>query len=57
MCFVFTCGETSFKHALEGYEGIMCRCHNCGNYSAKVIKSKPWFTFCFVVRYRPFPFM
>lgn len=55
MCLVFTCGETTFRHAVEGYDGILCRCHNCGNYSAKVVKSKPWFTFCFVVRPPPFP--
>ncbi|KAB5578281.1 hypothetical protein GE09DRAFT_1089169 [Coniochaeta sp. 2T2.1] len=48
MCLVFTCGETTFRREVEGYEGIVCRCHNCGNYSAKVVKSKPWFTFCFV---------
>ncbi|KAH8906284.1 hypothetical protein BR93DRAFT_928881 [Coniochaeta sp. PMI_546] len=48
MCLVFTCGETTFRREVEGYEGIVCRCHNCGNFSARVVKSKPWFTFCFV---------
>lgn len=35
---------------MEGYEGVVCQCHNCGNYSGHVIKSNPWFTFCFIVR-------
>ncbi|KAK4647637.1 Rhodopsin-like protein [Podospora pseudocomata] len=48
MCLIFTCGEHTFRKEVEGYEGIVCRCHNCGNYSASVIKSHPWFTFCFV---------
>jgi hypothetical protein len=49
MCLIFTCGEHTFRKEVEGYEGITCQCHNCGNYSGKVIKSNPWFTFCFVV--------
>ncbi|KAF7515556.1 hypothetical protein G7054_g14518 [Neopestalotiopsis clavispora] len=48
MCLIFTCGEHTFRKEVEGYEGITCQCHNCGNYSGKVIKSNPWFTFCFV---------
>ncbi|KAH8899294.1 hypothetical protein GQ53DRAFT_758515 [Thozetella sp. PMI_491] len=48
MCLIFTCGEHTFRKEVEGYEGIVCRCHNCGNYNAHVIKSHPWFTFCFV---------
>ncbi|EMR71993.1 putative ribonuclease p complex subunit protein [Eutypa lata UCREL1] len=48
MCFVFTCGEHTFRKEVEGYEGVICQCHNCGNYSGRVIKSNPWFTFCFV---------
>lgn len=49
MCLIFTCGEHTFRKEVEGYEGVVCQCHNCGNYSGKVIKSNPWFTFCFVV--------
>ncbi len=53
-----------FSKQLQGYEGTLCQCHNCvgcaslssdmqlipgkGNYSARVIKRNPWFTFCFV---------
>ncbi|KAK0731322.1 hypothetical protein B0H67DRAFT_505590 [Lasiosphaeris hirsuta] len=48
MCLIFTCGEHTFKKEVEGYEGVVCRCYNCGNYSGHVIKSHPWFTFCFV---------
>ncbi|XXH05967.1 hypothetical protein Hte_012410 [Hypoxylon texense] len=48
MCLIFTCGEHTFRKEVEGYEGIVCQCHNCGNYSGHVIKSNPWFTFCFV---------
>ncbi|KAK3934951.1 hypothetical protein QBC46DRAFT_398614 [Diplogelasinospora grovesii] len=48
MCLIFTCGEHTFRKEVEGYEGIVCRCYNCGNYSGHVIKSHPWFTFCFV---------
>ncbi len=50
MCLIFTCGEHTFRKEVEGYEGVVCRCHNCGNYSGHVLKSHPWFTFCFVVR-------
>jgi hypothetical protein len=49
MCFIFTFGEHTFRKEVEGYQGIVCRCYNCGNYSGHVIKSHPWFTFCFVV--------
>lgn len=49
MCIIFTCGEHTFRKQVEGYEGTVCQCHNCGNYSGHVIKSNPWFTFCFVV--------
>ncbi|KAJ9151878.1 hypothetical protein NKR23_g2643 [Pleurostoma richardsiae] len=48
MCIIFTCGEHTFRKEVEGYEGIVCRCYNCGNYSGRVIKSHPWFTFCFI---------
>ncbi|KAK1755213.1 hypothetical protein QBC47DRAFT_383079 [Echria macrotheca] len=48
MCLIFTCGEHTFRKEVEGYEGIVCRCYNCGNYSGHVIKQHPWFTFCFV---------
>src|SRR5262245_53662053 len=49
MCIVFTCGEQKFRKQVEGYENVTCQCHNCGNYSGKVIKEHPWFTFCFIV--------
>ncbi|CZR55045.1 uncharacterized protein PAC_04931 [Phialocephala subalpina] len=48
MCFIFTCGEHEFSSQLKGYEGVLCQCHNCGNWSARVIKRNPWFTFCFI---------
>jgi len=48
MCFIFTCGEQEFSNQLKGYEGAVCQCRNCGNYSARVIKRHPWFTFCFI---------
>lgn len=48
MCIIFTCGEQTFRREVEGYEGLVCRCLNCGNYSGHVIKTHPWFTFCFV---------
>ncbi|KUI70332.1 hypothetical protein VM1G_05995 [Cytospora mali] len=48
MCLIFTCGEHTFRKQVEGYEGVVCQCHNCGNYSGHVIKSHPWFTFCFI---------
>jgi len=48
MCFIFTCGEHEFSSQLKGYESVLCQCHNCGNWSARVIKRNPWFTFCFV---------
>ncbi|RFU34328.1 hypothetical protein B7463_g2024, partial [Scytalidium lignicola] len=41
MCIVFTCGEQEFTKQLQGYEGV-------GNYSARVLKRNPWFTFCFI---------
>lgn len=53
MCIIFTCGEHTFRKQVEGYEGVICQCHNCGNYNGHVIKSHPWFTFCFVVRETP----
>jgi len=49
MCIIFTCGEQTFRKDVEGYEGIVCRCYNCGNYSGHVLKSHSWFTFCFIV--------
>ncbi|KAI0126886.1 hypothetical protein BJ170DRAFT_596453 [Xylariales sp. AK1849] len=48
MCLIFTCGEHTFRKEVEGYEGVVCQCHNCGNWSGRVIKTNPWFTFCFV---------
>jgi hypothetical protein len=53
-----------FSSQLKGYENVLCQCHNCacctlppllvdtdsfqGNWSARVIKRNPWFTFCFI---------
>ncbi|KAK3393701.1 hypothetical protein B0H63DRAFT_25182 [Podospora didyma] len=48
MCLIFTCGEHTFRKEVEGYEGLVCRCYNCGNMSGSVVKTHPWFTFCFV---------
>ncbi|KAK0617985.1 hypothetical protein B0T17DRAFT_591906 [Bombardia bombarda] len=48
MCLIFTCGEHTFRKEVEGFEGIVCRCYNCGNYAGSVLKSNPWFTFCFI---------
>ncbi|KAI1090356.1 hypothetical protein F5B19DRAFT_494515 [Rostrohypoxylon terebratum] len=48
MCLIFTCGEHTFRKEVEGYEGVICQCHNCGNWAGHVMKSNPWFTFCFV---------
>ena len=49
MFFFFICGEHTFRKEVPGYEGLVCQCHNCGNMSGHVLKSNPWFTFCFVV--------
>lgn len=49
MCLIFTCGEHTFRKEVEGYESVTCQCHNCGNWSGHVIKTHPWFTFCFIV--------
>ncbi|KAH7321376.1 hypothetical protein B0I35DRAFT_511076 [Stachybotrys elegans] len=48
MFFFFTCGEHTFRREVPGYEGIVCQCHHCGNMAGRVIKSNPWFTFCFI---------
>ncbi|KAK5992896.1 hypothetical protein PT974_06321 [Cladobotryum mycophilum] len=48
MCLFFVCGEQTFQSELKGYEGIICQCHNCGNMSGHVLKSRPFFTFCFI---------
>ncbi|KAL2210561.1 hypothetical protein CC79DRAFT_1355240 [Sarocladium strictum] len=48
MFFFFTCGEKTFRSELDGYQGIVCQCHHCGNMSGHVLKSRPFFTFCFV---------
>ncbi|KAK3328909.1 hypothetical protein B0H66DRAFT_596519 [Apodospora peruviana] len=48
MCLIFTCGEHTFRKEVEGYEGVICQCYNCGNYRGHVVKSHPWFTFCFI---------
>ncbi|KAI6783135.1 uncharacterized protein J7T54_000637 [Emericellopsis cladophorae] len=48
MFFFFTCGEKTIRSKLPGYEGVVCQCHNCGNMSGRVLKRRPFFTFCFV---------
>jgi hypothetical protein len=48
MFFFFTCGEHTFRKEVPGYEGMVCQCHHCGNMAGHVIKSNPWFTFCFI---------
>lgn len=50
MFFFFTCGEHTFRKEVPGYEGKVCQCHHCGNMAGRVIKSNPFFTFCFIVR-------
>lgn len=49
MFFFFVCGEHTFRKSVEGYEGMVCQCYNCGNMAGHVIKSHPWFTFCWIV--------
>lgn len=49
MFFFFVCGEHTFRKDVEGYEGMVCQCYNCGNMAGHVIKSHPWFTFCWIV--------
>ncbi|KAG9256108.1 uncharacterized protein F5Z01DRAFT_651090 [Emericellopsis atlantica] len=48
MFFFFVCGEKTIRSKLPGYEGVVCQCHNCGNMSGRVLKRRPFFTFCFV---------
>ncbi|KKA29964.1 hypothetical protein TD95_003778 [Thielaviopsis punctulata] len=48
MFFFFTFGEHTFRKEVSDYRGVVCQCHNCGNMSGRVLKSNPWFTFCFV---------
>ncbi|KAF6815955.1 hypothetical protein CMUS01_08472 [Colletotrichum musicola] len=48
MFFFFVCGEHTFRKSVEGYEGMVCQCYNCGNMAGHVIKSHPWFTFCWI---------
>jgi hypothetical protein len=49
MFFFFVCGEHTFRKDVHGYEGMVCQCYNCGNMAGRVIKSHPWFTFCWIV--------
>lgn len=49
MFFFFTCGEHTFRKEVDGYEGMVCQCYNCGNMAGRVIKSHPWFTICWIV--------
>jgi hypothetical protein len=49
MFFFFVCGEHTFRKQVDGYEGMVCQCYNCGNMAGHVIKSHPWFTFCWIV--------
>lgn len=59
MFFFFVCGEHRFRSEVEGYKGLTCQCHNCGNWSASVVKTHPWFTLCFIASFfffhYPFP--
>ncbi|KAH7375886.1 hypothetical protein B0T11DRAFT_271161 [Plectosphaerella cucumerina] len=48
MFFFFVCGEHTFRKQVDGYEGMVCQCYNCGNMAGHVIKSHPWFTFCWI---------
>ncbi|CRK12370.1 hypothetical protein HYQ45_013802 [Verticillium longisporum] len=48
MFFFFVCGEHTFRKQVAGYEGIVCQCYNCGNMAGHVIKTHPWFTFCWI---------
>ncbi|KAF4121719.1 hypothetical protein GMORB2_1558 [Geosmithia morbida] len=48
MFFFFVCGEHTFQSDVEGYENIICQCHNCGNMSGHVLKRRPFFTFCWI---------
>jgi hypothetical protein len=48
MFFFFVCGEKTIRKELEGYEGLTCQCHNCGNMSGRVLKRRPFFTFCWI---------
>ena len=52
MFFFFVCGEHTFRKQVDGYEGMVCQCYNCGNMAGHVIKSHPWFTFCWIVSCR-----
>ncbi|KAM0335304.1 hypothetical protein ACHAQA_000349 [Verticillium albo-atrum] len=48
MFFFFVCGEHTFRKQVAGYEGMVCQCYNCGNMAGHVIKTHPWFTFCWI---------
>ncbi|KFH46407.1 hypothetical protein ACRE_027190 [Hapsidospora chrysogenum ATCC 11550] len=48
MFFFFVCGEKTIRSELAGYEGVVCQCHHCGNMSGRVLKRRPFFTFCFI---------
>lgn len=54
MFFFFVCGEKTFQSDVEGFEGVVCQCHNCGNMSGHVVKRRPFFTFCWIVRFLSF---
>ncbi|KAL8393606.1 hypothetical protein RB595_003374 [Gaeumannomyces hyphopodioides] len=46
--FFFVCGEHKFRSEVDGYQGLTCQCHNCGNWAASVVKTHPWFTLCWI---------
>lgn len=53
MFFFFVCGEHTFRSDVKGYEGLTVQCFNCGNMTAHVVKERPFFTICYVVRNFP----
>jgi hypothetical protein len=49
MCLFFVFGEEKFRRRLDGYDDVRVQCYNCGNWSANVRKTHPFFTLCWVV--------
>jgi hypothetical protein len=48
MCLFFVFGEEKFRRRLDGYDDVRVQCYNCGNWSANVRKTHPFFTLCWV---------
>ncbi|CEJ88787.1 Putative Rhodopsin family protein [[Torrubiella] hemipterigena] len=48
MFFFFVCGEHTFRSDVEGFEGLTVQCFHCGNMAAHVVKSRPFFTVCWI---------